>query len=318
MKGVSKPEPKKASTLASVLAAKSKSRIVSTGYRDLDEKLHGGFRRSALYDVSGAAGSGKIDLVLQTIMDCVMADERVLWITTGSRFPTQRLRDIYNQNHQKQGELRREFAALCNNVSEISVNSISELIVLLGQFNESNEDEYQMCVIHELSDLIQNLQVDCEKLFLARKLSMEKQKQKTILERQLRESAGEQYAKNMYDVDMIPTLGMTPHTRVQRSIQELMVMLSIFCTKKSKTVITVGSTEAQYKSFTITNDAPVEATGPDSGARTPFKRSVLVPVLNTCGSYYSARLLVYRDWSKEKHHTCPFVVVRGETVKLGT
>jgi DNA repair protein RadB len=73
---------------------------IRTGCEPLDSLLGGGFERGVISQIYGEAGSGKTNVCLQTIVNCILDGYGVVFIDTEG-FSTERLYQIAGKNAQR-------------------------------------------------------------------------------------------------------------------------------------------------------------------------------------------------------------------------
>ncbi|ODV93339.1 hypothetical protein PACTADRAFT_51940 [Pachysolen tannophilus NRRL Y-2460] len=300
-------------TLGSLLENESKIKPISTGSTALDNELEGGIRSGCLYEISGLMNSGKLELVLEVVRRYLMKNDEVLWVDTNSKIPLNHLQkkimmvadDEPHDNHDNHLEA----------LSYVKVYSLAELLVLLQNLNAGiGGKNYSLIVINEFAELVHSSFLELDILLSEQKEKIDELKQKFEIERKQREAVGDKYIVNEKD---LPSLGSNIVVRQNRTIQELMLLLSTYCTQFNSSALLLGSMntltrrlyieneDVQATSFTTENSELSSSQMSTSNSNSNIKailQAKLVPVLgidNPWKSYLKNSIVLYKDWLQD-------------------
>ena len=116
--------------------------IIPTGLYNLDKILNGGLHAGTITDVSGARGTGKFQLVVQTILNALTSVEKnVLYQHTAGNFSSEYLRDnIRNRDMDE------------NIMDRIKVMRITDSMQQASMVDKL-DDQYSLIVVGSVAEL---------------------------------------------------------------------------------------------------------------------------------------------------------------------
>ena len=115
--------------------------MISTGLKKLDGFLSGGIPEGVIVDIFGGSGTGKTQLLLQILINCVENGGSVLYFDTTGGFRPERILEIQNMGASNSHYL--------NQITISRIRNTSEQIKSLGDIG----DGFSLVAIDNITDL---------------------------------------------------------------------------------------------------------------------------------------------------------------------
>ena len=116
--------------------------MISTGLKKIDNFLSGGIPNGIIVDIFGVNGSGKTQLLLQILINCVKNGGNVLFLDTTGGFRPERILEIQKNSNFE-----------INLLDQITVSRITNTSEQINSIKTFKEKNFSLIVIDNVTDL---------------------------------------------------------------------------------------------------------------------------------------------------------------------